>query len=141
MNGARAWMLAAALGCFAAGTGVGLLIPRLAEAEEMPRSAHAREQDEKLVGKLVADLGLTESQARTLRMILQDHREQEDQAIATLLNTEADELPLATKNRLLWLRNRTTDRIRVLLDPQQRARYDLESNPGPHAGPSTATNR
>jgi hypothetical protein len=135
-------MLAAAAGCFAAGTGVGLLIPRLAEREAMPKDA----QDEKHACDLVADLALTESQARTLRLILQDLREQEERAIAQLLNTEADLLPPATKNRLLWLRKQTTDRIRVMLDPQQRARYDLESRPGPnvgpeHGGPTTATNR
>ena len=146
MNGARSWMLAAAAGCFAAGAGVGLLIPRLAEAEEMPRSAHAREQDEKLVRDLVADHGLSDSQARSLRLILQDQREQEDQVIATLLSTEADDLPPATKNRLRSLRFTTTQRIRVVLDPQQRARYDQESRPGPivgpeQGGPTTATHR
>jgi len=139
-------MLAAAAGCFAAGAGVGLLIPRLAEAEEMPRSAHAREQDEKLVRDLVADHGLSDSQARSLRLILQDQREQEDQVIATLLSTEADDLPPATKNRLRSLRFTTTQRIRVVLDPQQRARYDQESRPGPivgpeQGGPTTATHR
>jgi|RhiMethySRZTD1v2_1073278.scaffolds.fasta_scaffold00700_14 hypothetical protein len=140
-------MLAAAAGCFAAGTAVGLLIPRFAEAEAMPSSsARAREQDEKLVRDLVADLGLSGTQERSLRLILQDQREQEDQVIDRLLTTEANDLPLATKNRLLWLRNRTTQRILVVLDPQQRARYERETKPGPNVGPehggaTTATNR
>lgn len=145
-------MLAAAGGCFAAGTGVGLLIPRFAEAEAeaeaLPRSALEEFRvnamaDNELVCKLVADHGLTESQARSLRLIMQNQREQE---LALRLSAKVDELPPPTQNRLLWLRNQTTQRIRVVLDPQQRARYDRESRSGPNVGPeqdgpSTATNR
>jgi hypothetical protein len=148
VSGARAWMLAATLGCFAAGTAVGLLIPRFAEAETMPRSAQEEfnmnaKADNELVCKLVADHGLTESQARSLRLIMQDQREQE---LELRLSAKVDELPQATQSRLLKLRYQTTQRIRVVLDPQQRARYDQESRPGPivgpeQGGPSTATHR
>ena len=141
-------MLAAAAGCFAAGTGVGLLIPRFAEAEAMPRSAQEEfnmntKADNELVSKLVADHGLTQSQERSLRLIMQNQREQE---FALRLCARVDELPAATQYRLQTLRYQTTQRIRVVLDPQQRARYDLESRPVPnvgseHGGPSTATNR
>jgi hypothetical protein len=91
----------------------------------------------------VADQGLSESQARSLRLIMQNQREQE---FALRLSAKVDELPQATQSRLLLLRGQTTDRIRVVLDPQQRAKYDQESKPVPHAGPdhggqSTATNR
>ena len=148
MNGARAWMLAAAAGCFAAGAAVGLLIPRYAEAEAMPRSAQEEfnnntRADNELVCKLVADHRLTENQAHSLRLILQNQREQE---FALRLSTKVDELPPATQARMLSLRYQTTQRIRVVLDPQQRARYDQESRSGPnvgpeHGGPATGTNR
>ncbi|HZN37732.1 MAG TPA: hypothetical protein VFD82_02955 [Planctomycetota bacterium] len=141
-------MLAAAGGCFAAGTGVGLLIPRFAEPEAMPRSAQEEfrmntKADNELVCKLAADHGLTERQARSLRLIMQNQREQE---LTLRLSAKVEELPPATQSRVLWLRNQTTQRIRVVLDPQQRARYDRESRSGPnvgpeHGGPSTATNR
>ena len=139
-------MLAAAAGCFAAGAGVGLLIPRFAEAEELPRSVREREQDEKLVLDLVADLGLSDSQARSLRLIMQNQREEQDRVIAELLSTEAEDLPVATRNRLRTLSYQTTKRILVVLDPQQRARYERESRPGPsvvpeQGAPSAATNR
>ena len=147
MNAARSWMLATALGSFAAGTAVGLLIPRLGECEAMT----SREQeytsraiaDEELVSKLVANHGLTANQARSLRLIMQNNRDQED---ALVRSVPTSELPQATQNRLLQLRHQTTQRIRVVLDPEQRARYDQESRPGPgvgpeHGGPSTATNR
>ena len=141
-------MLAAAAGCFAAGTGVGLLIPRFAEPDAMPwgeqeEYEQRRIQDEDHVCKLVADYGLTDSQARSLRLIMQNQLEQE---IALRLSAAADELSEATKHRLRSLSLQTTRRILAVLDPQQRARYDLESRPGPgvgpeQGGPTTATNR
>jgi hypothetical protein len=126
VKGARSWVFIAALASFAAGASIGLLIPHLAYGGEAP--AGEREQ---YVCRLAADLGLTASQERSIRLIMQNQLEQE---IAVWQSASPDQLPPPTQNKLLKLRYQTEQRIRVVLDAQQRERYDLESRPMPNVG-------
>jgi hypothetical protein len=142
VNGARSWLFATALGSFAAGTSLGLLIPRVF-LEAAPRSEEAEykqrfsKADSELVSQLVADHGLTAGQARSLKLVMQNQRDQE-----MALRLDAEELPPATQSRLLKLRYQTTQRIRAILDPQQRAQYDEQSRSGRSvSGPSVLPER
>ena len=122
MNRARLWILGAALGSFAAGMNVGLLVPRvLAGGTEVPAP------ESEYVRDLVAKYALTSDQERRIRLVLQGGRNEE---INVLSSTEATQLPPPIHNRLLAVRSRTEQRIRAVLDDEQRARYDVDSRPG-----------
>lgn len=121
MNRARLWILGAALGSFAAGMNVGLLVPKvLASGTDVPAP------ESEYVRDLAAKYALTSDQERRIRLVLQGGRNEE---INVLSSTEATQLPPPIHNRLLAVRSRTEQRIRAVLDDEQRARYDVDSRP------------
>ena len=75
---------------------------------------------------LAARYGLRSGQQRQLRLVLQHQRERE---IAILLTAQGSQLPQPQMGEMLALRTATEQRIRALLDDEQRARYDRDSRP------------
>ncbi len=115
------WILGAALGSFAAGMNVGLVVPRVFAADGgMPAP------DADYVRDLRVRYQLTSAQERTLRLVLQSARDEE---IAIYTGAETAQLPPAIRSRVLAVRSRTEQRIRALLDVRQRAQFDADSRP------------
>lgn len=116
----RRWILAVALGCFAAGMVTGTLLGSYGVAAAEPF------QELGYVEDLVTRYQLTSAQRHSVQMVLQNERAEESSIRASL---EWGQLPPSLQNKLLALRALTRQRIRVLLDPDQRARFDHDSEP------------
>lgn len=120
MDSLRLWILGAAAGSFAAGVAVGHLFPMATAASEAPALDLAYASD------LTARYGLTSEQQRQLRAVLQVEWAR---SIEIVLSAAGNQLPQPQQGQMKDLRNTTEKRIRALLDPEQRARYDRESRP------------
>ena len=115
------WIVVLALGSFAAGCVVGHVVSdAVASGNEVPASEHA------YVADLSANYGLDARQQHRLYLVLQHDREAE---IATLKSAQESQLPPELIGKLKLQRSRTDQRIRALLDDEQRARYDRDSRP------------
>lgn len=127
MKHLRLWILGAALGSFVAGMNVGYTIPKVLAAGDLAAElpAHLRE-DLAYVDQIVANYGLSAAQARSLRLLMQAKREDEDRA---LRSAPAAQLPPSVQKRLLEARSTSEQRLRALLTPAQRERYDIDSRP------------
>lgn len=121
MASLRLWILALALGCCGAGMVVGNTMGRRSGS-----SANDESFDRVYADQLVAEYRLDEAQARTLQIVLQAERA-EEQAIR--LAIAWTELPEPMQRQLLAARARTGQRIRALLDPEQQIAYDRDSQP------------
>jgi hypothetical protein len=115
------WILGATLGSFAAGMNVGLVIPKVFAGDH----AVATPEDQ-YVRDLALTYGLTTSQERSLRLVLQSAREQE---MAVYNGAEASQLPPAIRTQVLRIRSKTEQRIRAVLDDRQRTQFDADSRP------------
>lgn len=115
------WILGATLGSFAAGMNVGLVLPKVFAGDRGALSPEAQ-----YVRDLVQRYDLTAAQEHKLRLVVQSGREEE---LAVFSSTETSQLPPAIRNRVLAIRNHTEQRIRVVLDDRQRARFDADSRP------------
>lgn len=122
MKRLRLWILGATLGSFLAGMNAGLVIPRWMAGDH----AAARDTDQAYVRSLVADFALRADQERSLWFVLERCREEEE---AAFRSAEPSLLPPSLQTQLLEARGRREQRFRALLDPEQRARYDLVSRP------------
>lgn len=120
MDALRAWIVGVAAASFAAGLATGLLLAPGNVAAGAPPAEQSYLDD------LTARYGLRAPQQRQLRFVLQHQRERE---IAILLGAEGSQLPQPQMGELLALRTATEQRIRALLDDEQRARYDRDSRP------------
>lgn len=116
----RRWILAVALGCFAAGMVTGTLLGSYGAAAAEPF------QELGYVEDLGTRYQLTSAQRHSIQLVLQNDRAEESSIRASL---EWEQLPPSLQGRLLSLRNKTRERIRVLLDPGQRERFDRDSQP------------
>lgn len=123
MKQLRFWILGASLGSFLAGMNVGLVVTRWMAGDGI---ATGPDSDQSYVRSLVLDYSLTAAQERSLRFVLQRCREEEE---AAFRSAEPALLPPPVQNQLLAARGRMEQRIRALLDAEQRARYDLDSRP------------
>ena len=121
MDALRAWIVGVAAASFAAGLATGVAV---APAGAAATAASAAEQG--YVDELTARYGLRSEQQRQLRLVLQFERERE---IAILLGAQGSQLPPPQMGEMLALRTATDQRIRALLDDEQRARYDRDSRP------------
>ncbi len=119
MDALRAWIAGVAAASFAAGLTAGLLLAP-GDAAAAPPAEQTYADD------LTARYGLRPEQQRQLRFVLQHQRERE---IAILLGAEGSQLPQPQMGEMLALRTATEQRIRALLDDEQRARYDRDSRP------------
>ena len=120
MNRLRIWILGTALGCFAAGMTLGVLVPGVLAAFA---DDSAVDGDEEYVRKFTADFGLDAAQQATLRMVLSYGRKQELNAF----RKDFEQLPLAVRNEVGNIRSQGEQRIRALLRTDQRQHYDAMS--------------
>ena len=100
-------------------------------------AAGAPPAEQSYVDDLSARYVLRPTQQRQLRFVLQHQRERE---IAILLTAQGSQLPQPQMGEMLALRTATEQRIRALLDDEQRARYDRDSRP-PGREPAAADSR
>jgi hypothetical protein len=120
MRTLRLWILGSAVGCFAAGMVVGHTFSHAADS--------ATEDIVEQVRDLTGRYGLSADQQQRLHLVLQHGRERE---IAILRSAQVDQLPPPQMAAVLKERNATEQRLRKLLDDEQRERYDRESRPDP----------
>jgi len=118
----RVWILAVALGSFAAGMVMGFVIPDMMAAD---RPADGNQQQ--YARELVQRYELTPDQYRSVLLVLQSQAQQE---FEILRSAEWAQLPPALQNRRLAAQRLTEQRIRAVLDERQRALYDRDSRPG-----------
>lgn len=116
----RRWILAVALGCFAAGMVTGTLLGSYGAAAAEPF------QELGYVEDLATRYQLTSAQRHSVQMVLQNEWVEEGSIRASL---EFGQLPPALQGKLRALRAKTRERIRVVLDPGQRERFDRDSEP------------
>ena len=121
----RIWILAVALGSFATGVVVGIVIPELFAADRRPETA--QEEAEFLASKY----GLSAEQHRLLVMVYEEHY-RIDWNI--LRSADPSQLSEDLRNQRLLQSRKTEQRVRFVLDEQQRALYDRDSTtPSPGA--------
>lgn len=113
----RAWILAVALVSFGAGAVAGLVLPELLAAER--ELDIARDDADFLSSKY----GLTAEQRRLLVMVFEEHHRID---LNILRDAETDEYSEALRNKRLLHSRKTDDRVRFVLDEQQRALYDRD---------------
>ncbi len=118
MDSLRLWILGVAAGSFATGLIVGGALPGAGAAVASHEDGYADE--------LGARYGLSEPQVRQLRMVLRKQREVE---FAIWLGVQQSQLPPELQRELLATRKKTNDRVRMVLDDEQRARYDDDCRP------------
>jgi hypothetical protein len=118
------WILGAALGSFAAGMNLG---PALHRGFGAADAAAVADDDLAYVRRLVEDYGLTRAQERSLRMVISTRNHEELEVLRTA--QAAAELPPSIQNPIRAVRARAYQRIRALLDDEQRRRFDDASGP------------
>jgi hypothetical protein len=113
----RVWILALALGSFAAGIVVGIVIPEMFAAERGPETA----QDS---AKFLTDkYGLSAEQHRLLVLV---HEEYERIDFQILKNLKPSQLDPAAQAERLQNSRKADQRVRFVLDETQRALYDRD---------------
>ena len=113
------WILVCAVGCFATGMSAGLALPSVVEA--CCGEAADQDPDELYIERFAQDFDLNKEQKRALRFVLQQFTEEE---LDVFRRADRDQLPESVRSELMAARRRQIDRIRVLLDEEQRAQYD-----------------
>lgn len=115
----RVWILAVALGSFVAGAVVGFLLPdMMASAAQMPATP------EQEAAEISENYGLSAEQHRRLVMVFEEHERQDLNILKAAKPHQLD--PELRHKRLLQSR-KTQERVRFVLDAQQRALYDRDS--------------
>lgn len=132
----RVWILAVALGSFAAGTVVGFLLPNMmASAAQIPATP------EQEAGEITQKYGLSDEQHRRMVMVFE---EQERQDLKILMAAKPHQLDPDLQSKRLLQSRKTQQRIRFVLDEQQRALYDRDSTinkPGTNSSSGEDENR
>ena len=129
MTPLRYWVALLACGSFAAGGVSGFWLA----AWRAPAAEPAAEQD--WGDELIARYELRPDQARSLRIVLQKDRADEN---AVRRSIEWGQLPEELQRRVLGVHRKTRELIRVaVLDDKQRVLYDRDTEPS--ATPSTGT--
>lgn len=126
MKRLRLWILGTALGSFAAGMNVGLVAPSLFAAEDPESMANDKANDKAYVRQIVDDYGLSGAQEASLRLVLQQWRQDEISAFRT---ADTSMLPDGIQSQLLKAGALLERRTRAILDEDQQARYDLATRP------------
>lgn len=121
MKHVKVWILGAALGSFAGGVSVGSAIPRVLAGDSATRTP-----EYEYAHDLAQRYGLTAGQERRLLFVLQNERDEKD---AILRSAHHTQLPPAIQNRLMAASRSTEQRIKAVLNAEQRARYERESRP------------
>lgn len=118
MESLALWILGVAGGCFVAGAVVGHAFQPASAA-----AAASLPEDAAYVTELATRYGLTAEQRRRLQLVVQF---QSTSQIAILRSAQFSQLPQPQKGEMLALGTATENRIRALLDDEQRARYDRD---------------
>lgn len=121
-----AWILAVAVGSFAAGLVVGFAVPDVLAAPA------ALQGPEEYARNLADKYGLTPQQHQRLLMVLEDGERRE---LEILKRANWSQLPPALRGERLEANRKTEQRIRFVLDERQRALYDRDSRPGGSSSP------
>jgi hypothetical protein len=120
MPSLRVWILAVAVGAFAAGGVVGHVFAGHAT------SAEAATEEAAYADDLAQRYGLDAETHRRLRLVMHNFATRQ---IAILKSAPLHLLPSPQNHQMQQL-NRTTEQyVRALLDDEQRDRYDRESRP------------
>ncbi|MCB9879122.1 MAG: hypothetical protein H6835_16120 [Planctomycetes bacterium] len=117
----RLWILAVALGSFAAGVVLGVAVPEL-----WAQGRHEQTPEEDYVHEMATRYGLNAAQTRSLRLVLQHDRERQLEILRT---ADWSQLPPELQNRRLKEQRATELRILQILDERQRALYERDSRP------------
>ena len=113
----RTWILVVALASFVSGVVAGVVIPDLFAADQ--RLATPQEDAEILAEKY----GLTKEQRRLLVMVYEEHYRAD---LQILRDANPSQLREDLRNKRLVQSRKTEQRIRFVLDEQQRALYDRD---------------
>lgn len=116
----RVWILAVAVGSFAAGAVVGYAVPGLLAAPLQPQGP------EEYARNLADKYGLSAQQRQRLLMVLEDGERRE---LEILKSANWSQLPPTLRGARLEANRKTEQRIRFVLDERQRALYDRDSRP------------
>ena len=119
MNRMRLWILATAVGCFAAGMSAGLAIPGVLAACSGEVGSN---EDEAYVRQVAEKYGLTPYQQKQLRAVLLRQNEEEREVFRT-----ATELPPPVVAARENVHRKASERMRSLLDERQRSAYDRDA--------------
>jgi hypothetical protein len=128
MTSLRLWILGVAAGSFGAGLLVGHTVTHATCVVE------TSPEDAAYAAKLTSDYGLSSEQQHRLRLVLQAERDAE-----AAIRHQAVQLSEERMNELRALRKATEQRVRKLLDDEQRRRYDRDSRPA--SAPAAADQR
>jgi hypothetical protein len=123
----RSWILAVALGCFAAGTAMGWLLPSTLDA--FVGDDDVADPGLEFVRRFAADFALSTDQRRLLLVVVRDRQQEE---LRVLRRAEFEQLPAALQSQIKNARRREEERIRFLLTPEQRERFDRQVRPDPY---------
>jgi len=115
----RIWILAVALGSFAAGAVMGYLLPDVWALDAATQATPEQEASE-----IARKYGLSDEQYRRLVLVFE---EQERQDLKILRAAKPHQLGADLTNKRLLQSRKTQQRIRFVLDEQQRALYDRDS--------------
>ncbi|MGC6489277.1 MAG: hypothetical protein ACON4Z_16645 [Planctomycetota bacterium] len=114
------WIVAVAVGSFAAGLVVGYAAPGVLAA------APPLQGPEQYARNLVDKYGLSAEQHQRLLMVLEDGERRE---LEILKRANWNQLPPGLRGARLEANRKTEQRIRFVLDERQRALYDRDSRP------------
>lgn len=117
----RLWVLAVALGSFATGMVVGFAVPEMLAADHAQASKpedYANDLDERY--------SLSADQRRSAVMVFEQDQRRE---LEILKDADWSQLPQSLRNERLAAKRKTEQRIRFVLDEEQRALYDRDSRP------------
>lgn len=128
------WILAVAAVSFLAGLVIGFALPTLTTP------AAAAEGPEAYARTLARNYGLSDEQHERLLMVL---RAGEQRELEILKGANWSQLPASLRGARLEANRKTEQRIRFVLDEEQRALYDRDSRPAGAAlqGASETKNR
>ena len=121
-NPARLWILSCAVGCCLAGMFLGATI--LSTAVAGRSEDVAGDPDAHYVRQMAQDFGLTGRQQQSLRVVMQRYR---DEQLQVFRHADFDQLPESLRAEMTAARRRQSERIRELLDDEQRRRFEDRS--------------
>ena len=117
MNRLQTWMLTIAFACFGAGIATGTAVPRVIATGQ---AHHQDNPDEPYVQDLAKRLNLDQDQLRLLRKVhLAFRKDTYDMAIRL-----QSKWPAEMRSQLQTFNRKKALRVRALLTPEQRERYD-----------------
>ncbi len=119
MNPLRRWILGLAVGCFAAGVGVGLVVPSMVSASGGGEGTD--DPNEEYVEWMTSEYGLDARQQKVLRVVLERTAQEEFEVFR---QANIDQLPESLHAEVIAVRRRQTARVRAMLSAAQQEQFD-----------------